>query len=124
MGQLQRSWQCHLTEVHVYRSQQVEKLHDEGVQLKTLQTTLTLLQSPQHAHLEDSICAVLGICFRLLANARNSDSVVSTAAATVRQVPQLLHDREVSHCHVLTVYWHLSRVRQLCHVRKLTIGLP
>jgi hypothetical protein len=31
---------------------QVEKLHDEGVQLKMLQTALTLLQSPVHAHLE------------------------------------------------------------------------
>ena len=31
---------------------QVEKLHDEAVQLKMLQTTLTLLQSPVHAHLE------------------------------------------------------------------------
>ncbi len=31
---------------------QVEKLHDEGMQLKMLQTTLTLLQSPAHAHLE------------------------------------------------------------------------
>lgn len=35
---------------------------------------------------QDSIGAVLGICFRLLGTARNSDSVVSTAAATVRQV--------------------------------------
>lgn len=33
---------------------QVEKLHDEGVQLKMLQTALTLLQSPVHAHLEVS----------------------------------------------------------------------
>lgn len=31
---------------------QVEKMHDEGVQLKMLQTALTLLQSPVHAHLE------------------------------------------------------------------------
>ncbi len=27
-------------------------MHDEGMQLKTLQTALTLLQSPDHAHLE------------------------------------------------------------------------
>jgi hypothetical protein len=37
---------------------------------------------------QDSIGAVLGICFRLLGTSRNSDSVVSTAAATVRQVMQ------------------------------------
>ena len=102
-------------------------MHDEGVQLKMLQTALTLLQSPVHAHLEvrlrrpraprhafstaqvstqlprrgkmrvsdscrggpalqDSIRDVLSICFRLLGNTRNSDSVVSTASATVRQV--------------------------------------
>lgn len=32
---------------------------------------------------------VLGICFRLLANSRNTDSVTNTAAATVRQVRML-----------------------------------
>lgn len=31
---------------------QVEEMHDEGVNLKTLQTVLTMLQSPIHAHLE------------------------------------------------------------------------
>lgn len=30
---------------------------------------------------------MLGLCFRLLADPKNSDSVVNTAAATVRQVP-------------------------------------
>ena len=39
-------------------SLQVEKLHDEGVQLKILQTALTLLQSPVHAHLEVRTCGL------------------------------------------------------------------
>ena len=33
---------------------------------------------------------MIGVCFRLLGTARNSDSVVSTAAATVRQVVALV----------------------------------
>ena len=36
--------------------------------------------------MQAGIAAVLGICFRLLADPKNSDSVVTTAAATVRQV--------------------------------------
>ena len=31
------------------------------------------------------MATVLGLCFRLLADPKNSDSVVNTAAATVRQ---------------------------------------
>ena len=38
--------------------------------------------------MKDAIAAVLGICFRSLANSKNTDSVVSTAAATVRQVTE------------------------------------
>lgn len=34
---------------------------------------------------QEGVAAVLGLCFRLLADPKNSDSVVSTAAATVRQ---------------------------------------
>ena len=37
-------------------------------------------------NLQTGIAAVLGLCFRLLADPKNSDSVVTTAAATVRQV--------------------------------------
>lgn len=36
---------------------------------------------------QEGVAAVLGLCFRLLADPKNSDSVVNTAAATVRQVP-------------------------------------
>lgn len=48
---------------------------------------------------------VLGTCFRLLANAKNTDSVTNTAAATVRQV--LLHAHTYVPCplsnpHVMT----------------------
>lgn len=92
-------------------------MHDEGVQLKVLQTALTLMQSTTLAQneasahsagcicgisksqvvkgltrrclLQEGIAMVLGTCFRLLANAKNTDSVTNTAAATVRQV--LLH---------------------------------
>ena len=105
-------------------------MHDEAVQLKILQTALTLMQSttlaqnevgftvqPQssfnigiickhitaqcnavhHATrmlaLQEGIAMVLGICFRLLANAKNTDSVTNTAAATVRQVCKRLCKR-------------------------------
>lgn len=90
-------------------------MHDEGVQLKVLQTALTLMQSTTLAQnearafsigcistkaqsvcsthvlklpmaLQEGIAMVLGTCFRLLANAKNTDSVTNTAAATVRQV--------------------------------------
>ena len=36
--------------------------------------------------MQEGIAMVLGTCFRLLANSKNSDSVTNTAAATVRQV--------------------------------------
>lgn len=63
----------------------VEKISDEGVQLKTLQTALTLLQSPLHPTTEDAIATVLGICFRSFMQKGRKESVTSTAAATVRQ---------------------------------------
>ena len=43
--------------------------------------------------LQDAVAAVLGICFRLFVDPKNPDSVVNTAATTVRQVlgsPQIL----------------------------------
>jgi hypothetical protein len=41
---------------------------------------------------QDAVATVLGVCFRLLADPKNSDSVVNTAAATVRQARmQALH---------------------------------
>lgn len=56
---------------------------DEGVQLKVLQTALTLLQSPWHPTSMDDIAAVLGVCFRMLSTKGHKDTVVSTATATV-----------------------------------------
>jgi hypothetical protein len=63
----------------------VEKMGDEGVQLKVLQTALTLLQSPLHPTTEDGIATILGLCFRSLTQKGRKDTVTSTAAATVRQ---------------------------------------
>ncbi|BDA41918.1 Protein MON2 homolog [Coccomyxa sp. Obi] len=71
---------------------QVERLRDEGVQLKILQTALTLMQSPLLAEDEDAVAAVLGICFRLFADPKNADSVVNTAATTVRQAVALVFE--------------------------------
>ena len=39
--------------------------------------------------LQSAVAAVLGICFRLFVEPKNPDSVVNTAATTVRQVCQL-----------------------------------
>ena len=36
--------------------------------------------------LQSAVAAVLGICFRLFVDPKNPDSVVNTAATTVRQV--------------------------------------
>jgi len=107
---------------------QVEKMHDEAVQLKVLQTALTLMQSTMlaqnevclstctttpimnehvlelpsthiHVAMQEGIAMVLGTCFRLLANSKNTDSVTNTAAATVRQVSKqsswLFHHPEI-----------------------------
>ena len=40
--------------------------------------------------LQAAVRGIIGVCFRLLGTSRNSDSVVSTAAATVRQVVALV----------------------------------
>ncbi|GBG74470.1 hypothetical protein CBR_g18881 [Chara braunii] len=66
---------------------------DETVQLKTLQTVLTILQSQLQPVDEDSMATLLGVCLRLLGSSRNSDSVHSTAAATLRQAVALIFDR-------------------------------
>eukprot|EP00850_Spirogloea_muscicola_P011262 SM000069S20699 [mRNA] locus=s69:305828:318440:+ [translate_table: standard] len=68
---------------------------DENVQLKVLQTVLTLLQSRLHPVEEDNMATALGICLRLLGNGRQPDSVHSTAAATLRQAVALIFDRVV-----------------------------
>jgi hypothetical protein len=36
--------------------------------------------------MQNAVAAVLGICFRLFVDPKNPDSVVNTAATTVRQV--------------------------------------
>ncbi len=48
---------------------------------------------------QDAVAAVLGICFRLFADPKNADSVVNTAATTVRQAcPFLLMQADISKC--------------------------
>lgn len=42
--------------------------------------------------MQDAVATVLGVCFRLLADPKNSDSVVNTAAATVRQAVALVFE--------------------------------
>ncbi|KAI5060182.1 hypothetical protein GOP47_0024602 [Adiantum capillus-veneris] len=71
-------------------------ISDETVQLKTLQAILTIFQSQLHPEDEDNMAIALGICFRLLENNKNPDSVHSTAAATVRQAVALIFDRVVA----------------------------
>ncbi|KAH9549091.1 hypothetical protein CY35_10G001400 [Sphagnum magellanicum] len=50
-------------------------MSDEIVQLKTLQTALTILQSQLHPTVEDQMSIILGLCLRLLGNSHNPDSV-------------------------------------------------
>lgn len=71
-------------------------INDETVQLKTLQTILTIFQSQLHPEDEDNMAIALGICFRLLENSKSLDSVHSTAAATLRQAVALIFDRVIS----------------------------
>lgn len=71
-------------------------INDESVQLKTLQTILTIFQSQLHPEDEVNMATALGICLRLLENGRNPDSVHSTAAATLRQAVALIFDRVVA----------------------------
>lgn len=68
----------------------VDKNTDENVQLKTLQTALTLLQSPLRPRSEEQIGAVLGVCLRLTNRKGHKDAVLTTAAATVRQAVALV----------------------------------
>nr|XP_007144798.1 hypothetical protein PHAVU_007G185000g [Phaseolus vulgaris]ESW16792.1 hypothetical protein PHAVU_007G185000g [Phaseolus vulgaris] len=72
------------------------EMADEGVQLKTLQTTSIIFQSRLHPENEDTMSQALGICLRLLENTRSSDSVRNTAAATFRQAVALIFDHVVS----------------------------
>ncbi|KAK9811035.1 hypothetical protein WJX73_008056 [Symbiochloris irregularis] len=76
--------------------EQVEKLRDDVVQLKILQTALSLMQARALAENEAAVASVLGLCFRLLSDAKNSDSVVNTAAATVRQAVTLVFEHVLS----------------------------
>ncbi|EFJ19302.1 hypothetical protein SELMODRAFT_444206 [Selaginella moellendorffii] len=71
------------------------EINDEILQLKTLQTILTILQSKLHPGDENSMSILLGLCLGLLGKSRNPDSVQSTAAATLRQAIALIFERVV-----------------------------
>lgn len=90
---------------------QVEKSGDESVQLKALQTALTLLQSPLHPTSQDDICAVLGTCFRMLSAKGHKDTVVTTATATVRQAVALVFS-------YVDVQQELARIDRAAHGRQ------
>jgi hypothetical protein len=89
LGIIQKLISCNVLEkedaqvcIHVLTS--VEKVQDEAVQLKILQTSLILLQStirPRHA---ESILSIVSLCFRAM-TPRGKAQVMTTAAATVRQ---------------------------------------
>ena len=51
-----------------------------------------------HAPCQGAVRGIVGVCFRLLGTTRNSDSVVSTAAATVRQVVALVFQHVSAGC--------------------------
>lgn len=65
--------------------QHVERSGDEAVKLKMLQIVLALVQDTKCKSTE-GFASVLGVCFRILSQTRNTDTVLSTAAATIRQV--------------------------------------
>ena len=69
---------------------QIETISDENVQVKALQTTLILLQSPLHPTSEEGILILLGICFRASVHNTKSKTLKSTAAATIRQAVALV----------------------------------
>ncbi|CAD7699922.1 unnamed protein product [Ostreobium quekettii] len=95
--------------------QHLEKSHDEGVKLKMLQTALTLLQNPAASDREENICNLLGLNFRLLAHPRNTETVVSTAAATVRQAVTLVFDRALAEDDAIDEYPSSEEERRLSH---------
>lgn len=86
---LQKLISCHVLEkedaqmcIHALTS--VEKVQDESVQLKILQTSLVLLQSSIRPRHVESILSVVSLCFRAM-TPRGKAQVTTTAAATVRQ---------------------------------------
>jgi hypothetical protein len=82
----------HLPAVVGTFSQQAEVL-DEATQLKCLQGVLTVLQSKVCPEEEEAMSPMLSMCFRLLSAARGTDSVRTTAAATVRQAVAIVFAR-------------------------------
>lgn len=78
--------------------QHVERMGDEVIKLKVLQTALTLLQSNLRVTDEAIVGGTLGACFRILARSRNTDSVLSTAGATVRQGVTVVFQRLDEEC--------------------------
>lgn len=65
-------------------------LSDETVQLRALQTALTLLQAREHPRTLVELGALLGACFGCLGAKAHRGAVTTTAMATVRQVLVLL----------------------------------
>ena len=66
---------------------------DEQVQLKALQTTLTVLQAPLCSDDSAAVLPLLVVCFRLLSGPQGSNAVHATAAATLRQAVSVVLQR-------------------------------
>ena len=66
---------------------------DEQAQLKALQTTLTVLQTPDCVDDGAAVLPLLVVCFRLLSGPQASNAVHATAAATLRQAVSVVLQR-------------------------------
>lgn len=72
---------------------------DDAVQLKVLQTVLTLLQARAVVPSDgEGTSAVLSTCLRLFASQRTAQSVASTAGATLRQAVSFVFDHAAAEC--------------------------
>ena len=66
---------------------------DEQAQLKALQTTLTVMQTPTCVDDGAAVLPLLVVCFRLLNGPQASNAVHATAAATLRQAVSVVLQR-------------------------------
>ena len=66
---------------------------DKQAQLKALQTTLTVLQSPRCSDDGGTVLPLLVVCFCLLSGPQASNAVHATAAATLRQAVSVVLQR-------------------------------
>ena len=66
---------------------------DEQAQLKALQTTLTVMQTPVCVDDGAAVLPLLVVCFRLLSGPQASNAVHATAAATLRQAVSVVLQR-------------------------------